>query len=70
MFPGGNLNGDLVEFPGAMGAHRTMVHSGSAMVLGFCYDCHERCFPDDGSAVVFDSRQYQKDGKQQSIDNI
>ena len=62
--PGGGLNGDVVEFPGAMSAHGTMVHSGSAMVLGICYGCHERCFPDDGSAIVLDSRQYQKAGKQ------
>ena len=54
--PGGDLNGDVVEFPGAMSAHRTMVHNGSAMVLGICYGCHERCFLDDGGAIVLDSR--------------
>ena len=47
--PAGDLNGSVVEFPGAMGAHRTMVHSGSAIVLGICYGCQDRCFPaDDG----------------------
>ena len=31
--PGGDLNGDVVEFPGAMSAHRTTVHNGFAMVF-------------------------------------
>ena len=51
---GGDLNGGVVEFPGAMGVHRTTVHSGSAMVLGICYGCHEGCFLDYGCAIVLD----------------
>ena len=59
MFPGGDLNGSVVEFPGPMGAHGTMVHSSSTIVLGICYGCHEGCFLDDGCAIVLDARQYQ-----------
>ena len=68
--PGVDLNGCLVDFPGAMGAHGTMVNSGSAMVLEICYGCHERGFPYDGSSIVLDFRQHQNDEKQESIDNI
>ena len=54
MFPGGDLNGGVVKFPVAKGAHGTTVHSSSAMVLGFCCCCHEGCFLDDVCASVFD----------------
>ena len=37
--PGGDLNGDLGGLPVAMGEHRTMVHSGTAMVLGDFLRC-------------------------------
>ena len=47
--PGGDLSGCVLELPAAVGVHRTTVHSGSAMVLGICYGCQDRCFPaDDG----------------------
>ena len=56
MFPGGDLNGGVVEVPGDMCVHGTMVHSSSTMVLGICHGCHEGCFLDDCCAIVLDSR--------------
>ena len=57
MFFGGDLNGGLEK---CYCAHGTTVHSGSTMVLGICYGCYERRFPDDGGAIILVWRQYFK----------
>ena len=42
---GGVWCGGMVELLGAVDVHRTMVHSGSAIILGLCYCCYRDLLP-------------------------